>query len=562
MLQLSLSPALVPVNAPVLAASAAGTGDFALALALAETGAPAGLAAGTGGTADIDPAKPVAAGDPLPPVRQFLAAAADLAIPTPTAAPNALPVGVPAGARPSDAEPLAFPFLAVGLHVPPGDGDPTPVERGDAADSIDPAPPTPLVALPIVVAAAAVPPPPELVATAVPVSSVQPTVSRLAGSIPNLTDKALPLSQSSAVPAADTRADEAASQNGRKPAEATTPSADHLAASPEIVVRPASDNPPSRLIDLGAASLPVSPSPPIASGSPASIPNRADAAVAPVPATALQAATTRADEPAPQTIRLSIETTGPAADRPAVNPIIVVRPGSASAQPSSPARAAAPDASIPVSPAIPTLPPAPVIGVAVPALRAFAAGIAATTARPPRLLRDEDPLSAPLAPTGSADSAAQRLDPAPRALPPIDMRREDWTRALIDRIGAVHDVANARDTRITLVPDALGKIEVALRQDGDTVHVQFAADAPATRALLADAQPRLAELAEARGLRLGDASVSAGSDGARAGNASGNAFGQAADQRRPAPVAQPVNHNRSITTNPARDRAISDDRIA
>ena len=126
----------------------------------------------------------------------------------------------------------------------------------------------------------------------------------------------------------------------------------------------------------------------------------------------------------------------------------------------------------------------------------------------------------------------------------------------------MHDVANARDPRITLVPDALGKIEVALRQDGDTVHVQFAADAPATRALLADAQPRLAELAEARGLRLGDASVSAGSDGARAGNASGGGFGQAADQRRPAPFAQPVNHNRSITTNPARDRADSDHRIA
>lgn len=574
MLQLSLSPvlvpvpALVPVNAPVLAVSAAGTGDFAQALALAQTGAPAGVpagvAAGTGATADLDPAKPVAAGDPLPPVRQFLAASGDLAIPAstalPTALPNAKPVGVPTGQSHSDGAPLAIPFLAVGRHAPPGDGDPTPVERDDAADSIDPAQPTLLIALPTGVAAAALPPPPELVATAVPVSTVQPTASRLAGSIPNLTDKAAPLSQPSAVPAADKRADEATPQNGRQPTEGTTPSEDRPPASPEIFVRPASDNPPSRLIDLGGATRAVSPPPPIASGSPASIPNQADE-----PASSQQSSGI-VPAAAPQTVRLSIETTGSTADRPAANPIIFVRPVSASAQPSSPERVAAVDAPIPASPPIPTPIPtpatAPVIGVAVPALRAFAAGIAATTARPPRLLRDEEPLAAPVAPTSSADSAAQRLDPALRALPPIDMRREDWTRALIDRIGAVHDVANARDTRITLVPDALGKIEVALRQDGGTVHVQFAADAPATRALLADAQPRLAELAEARGLRLGDASVSAGSDGARAGNASGGAFGQAADQRRPAPFAQPVNHNRSITTNPARDRADSDHRIA
>ena len=566
MLQLSLSPvlvpvpALVPVNAPVLAVSAAGTGDFALALALAQTGAPAGVAAGTGATADLDAAKPLAAGDPLPPVRQFLAASGDLAIPAPTAlptaVPNATPVGVPTGQPNSGAAPLATPFLAVGRHASPGDGDPTPVERDDAADPIDLAQPTLLIALPIVVAAAVVPPPPELVATAVPASSVQPTASRSAGSIPNLTDKALPLSQPSAVPAANKRADEATPQNGRQPAEATTPSADLPPASPEIFVRPASDNPPSRLADFGGAALAVSPPPPIASGSPVSIPNRADE-----PASSQQSSGI-VPAAAPQTVRLSIETTGSTADRPAANPIIFVRPVSASAQPSSPERVAAADAPIQASPPIPTPPTAPVIGAAVPALRAFAAGIAATTARPPRLFSDEEPLATPLAPTSSADSALQRLDPAPRALPPIDMRREDWTRALIDRIGAVHDVANARDTRITLVPDALGKIEVALRQDGDTVHVQFAADAPATRALLADAQPRLAELAEARGLRLGDASVSAGSDGARAGNASGGAFGQAADQRRPAPFAQPVNHNRSITTNPARDRADSDYRIA
>lgn len=590
MLQLSLSPVLVPVNAPILAVSAAGTGDFALALALAETGVPAGVAEGTGATADLDPAKPVAAGDPLPPVRQFLAAVGDLATPVPIALPGAATVDVSAGQLPRDSAQRAIPLLAAGRHTSRGDGDNTPVEREQRSDPIDPVQPTPDSALPIVVALAAVPPSPEIVVTASPVSSVQPTASQAGRSIPNQIDEPLPLPAARALSEAGAPGNEtaplqesassaipAAPQNDRGAGEATLVSTAQRADSAAILTRPVSDNPQPRLLDLGQAPLttPQAPPPPIAGSSPASIPNRADASSTLVPATAGQAAPPRVDAvtpshlsasatptAVPQTGRLPIEPTGPAADRPAANPITVVRPVSASAQPSSPERAAAAYAPIPASPPIPTPPTAPVIGVAVPALRAFAAGIAATTARPPRLLSDEEPLAAPLAPTSSADILAQRLDPAPRALPPIDMRREDWTRALIDRIGAVHDVANARDTRITLMPDALGKIEVALRQDGDTVHVQFAADAPATRALLADAQPRLAELAEARGLRLGDASVSAGSDGTRAGNGSGGAFGQAADQRRPAPFAQPVNHNRSITTNPARDRADSDHRIA
>jgi flagellar hook-length control protein FliK len=41
--------------------------------------------------------------------------------------------------------------------------------------------------------------------------------------------------------------------------------------------------------------------------------------------------------------------------------------------------------------------------------------------------------------------------------------------------------------------------------------VHFTAENPATRQLLADAAPRLAELAEARGLKLGQSSVDSGS---------------------------------------------------
>ena len=96
---------------------------------------------------------------------------------------------------------------------------------------------------------------------------------------------------------------------------------------------------------------------------------------------------------------------------------------------------------------------------------------------------------------------------------PLDMRRDDWTQALIDRIDTLRDAANATDTRIRLVPDALGKIDVSMRKDADTVHVTFTADVPATRAMLADAQPKLADLAQQRGLRLGQSSVDAGASG-------------------------------------------------
>lgn len=93
----------------------------------------------------------------------------------------------------------------------------------------------------------------------------------------------------------------------------------------------------------------------------------------------------------------------------------------------------------------------------------------------------------------------------------LDMRRDDWPQAMIDRIDALRDAADATNTRITLMPDALGKVDVSLRHDGDTVHVHFAADAAQTRAMLADAQPRLADAAQARGIRLGQTSVGSGS---------------------------------------------------
>jgi len=111
----------------------------------------------------------------------------------------------------------------------------------------------------------------------------------------------------------------------------------------------------------------------------------------------------------------------------------------------------------------------------------------------------------------------------------LDMRRDDWPQAMIDRIEALHDAADAVSTRITLVPDALGKVDIALRHDGDTVNVHFAADTAATRAMLVDAQPKLADAAQARGLRLGQATVDAG----------GGNGGSEARQPAPRPMTTP-----------------------
>ncbi len=84
----------------------------------------------------------------------------------------------------------------------------------------------------------------------------------------------------------------------------------------------------------------------------------------------------------------------------------------------------------------------------------------------------------------------------------LDMRQPNWPGAMIQHIEKLRDMADANDMRVRVVPDALGSIDIALHREGDTVQVQLTAEQPQTRALLADAQSRLTEMAEARGLKL------------------------------------------------------------
>lgn len=186
---------------------------------------------------------------------------------------------------------------------------------------------------------------------------------------------------------------------------------------------------------------------------------------------------------------------------------------------------------------IPSQPqPAPQPGIVAPAAQIFGAAIAAAR-------RQDDPARRTDAPIDAAVVAGAA--PAPSVTPataaqqaPLDMRQERWPHAMIDRIASLRDAANQTDTRIRLIPDALGTIDISVKTDGDAVHVRFAAEQAATRTMLQDAQPRLADLAESRGLKLTQSSVDARTD-AGTGPSTGQQHRGAAPHQAQTPKAPP-----------------------
>ncbi|HEX8420939.1 MAG TPA: flagellar hook-length control protein FliK [Sphingomonas sp.] len=198
-----------------------------------------------------------------------------------------------------------------------------------------------------------------------------------------------------------------------------------------------------------------------------------------------------------------------------------------------------------------TPPPAIVVG---PALQVFGAAISAAA----RHERGEDAVD-PLASLGSVASLAAPIAApvATSAQPTLDMRQERWPQAMIAHIETLRDNADAGDTRIRLIPDALGTIDVAVKRDHDTLHVQFTAEQATTRTLIQDAQPRLAALAEERGLRLGQTAVDASAAGATSQQPQ-----QSQQQRQPQrDAALPTAPRRSTPSNDDQDRA-DDGRLA
>lgn len=185
-------------------------------------------------------------------------------------------------------------------------------------------------------------------------------------------------------------------------------------------------------------------------------------------------------------------------------------------------------------------------GTVASASQVFGAAIqAATKARDDRDTPDQAALSIPV----SAPASAVTIRTAEAQQTPLDMRQERWPHAMIERIEILRDAADATDTRIRLIPDALGAIDVSVRKDGDTVHVHFTAEQAATRTLLQDAQPRLVELAEARGLKLGQGALQSGADQAGSNANSGQQRAQST-ARAPVPSA-------SVTADATEDTRIA-----
>jgi hypothetical protein len=161
--------------------------------------------------------------------------------------------------------------------------------------------------------------------------------------------------------------------------------------------------------------------------------------------------------------------------------------------------------------------PAPVTRIAMPTPSAesvAAPAIVDAGAPAPRARRDEDAPTLPTAAAGTVDPVVLRpvAAPAQAGQPTLDTRQPQWMEGMIDRIETLRDVAGTNgETRIRLSPDALGDVEIKIRTSDDgKVHVHFNSENAEAGRLLADAQPRLVQLAEARGLKLGGMQVDVG----------------------------------------------------
>jgi flagellar hook-length control protein FliK len=163
------------------------------------------------------------------------------------------------------------------------------------------------------------------------------------------------------------------------------------------------------------------------------------------------------------------------------------------------------------APAHPAGPNAQPAQTAQTASQVFAAAILAAQGRksPNRESPDSDPQAAVTQMASAAPADAVKASELNHQSG-LDLRQDTGLQSMVDHIETLRDNADATDTRIRLTPAGLGTVDVAVRKDGDTVHVHFAAEQPETRTLIADAQPRLSELAQARGIRLGETSVSGG----------------------------------------------------
>lgn len=121
---------------------------------------------------------------------------------------------------------------------------------------------------------------------------------------------------------------------------------------------------------------------------------------------------------------------------------------------------------------------------------------------------DFAPLS-PVAAPQPASTSPVTFQPAQPAAQ-VDPARAEWMQAMIDHIGDVVQESGKREALIRLLPDALGAVEVKIVERDDRLQVTLNADTAQARQLLSEHAPRLAELAEARGLRFAQTDIGGG----------------------------------------------------
>ncbi len=190
-------------------------------------------------------------------------------------------------------------------------------------------------------------------------------------------------------------------------------------------------------------------------------------------------------------------------------------------------------ATTPVATPLPVNAPALTIqpGQTAPAMQLFAGLMRAGQQDEAESLRDRTKTTGP----ATIDAAGLVAAPvmAPVAAPtgpdraPLDMTQAHWPQAMIERIDRMREDAATADSRIQLSPDALGGIAVAIRREDGATHIHFTAEQAQTATLLAEARPTLAQLAEDKGMRLGQTAVDLGQSGGGE---------RQAPQRQPEPV--------------------------
>lgn len=173
---------------------------------------------------------------------------------------------------------------------------------------------------------------------------------------------------------------------------------------------------------------------------------------------------------------------------------------------------------------------------------------------------DLSTLAAPTTGTQTASAVAATGQGQDAAL---DMGHQAWTSKMIDKIETLQGAGPARETRLSLMPEALGKVDIAIRQDDSgNIHVQFNTDTQSARQLIADAQPKLAEIAQERGIRLGSTSVESNAAGTNGGTGAGTGSQMNQGQRQD---AAPNRHQPSAPPSARRKAQTSthdDERVA